>query len=452
MRGLTDSIRQRLNESWKNSRRSVWMFVFFSIVTFGLQVWHFNSPLLGSHGWRQADTLFTGYFFCKEDSNIMHPRIAQRELTDGIAIGEFPLYSWLASVPCQLTGNWSEGFPKLLSWLLFWCSSLLFSLALVRKWGRKESFFEFATLLLCAELTLTFFTRPLPDVMAFFLISLAGFIWTGARYPSLFSTRYMAGLILATTGFLIRPYLVPLAFFVLPFGVFRWIVLGLSVNWAYNWWFIEHTQISSVGYYLITRKPFLEAWTEIPASIWPLIQQTAKDHLNYILIPFFFLGFFRRFLTGGFWWFSILLLLFVSGKHFSAHPYYMTSACVLALCMAWSCLPKTPSFRAGLIFCFGLIGVANSQHHFHDNKDQHGIIVRDLARQKTEPQDKVVTLTTMGNQIPILLYYAKRTGWSLIDTTENRARACELPVKLRILHDATVLPNMIQELSCAQSQ
>lgn len=446
MRWPSEDLPKRVSDIWARQRASVYVFIFFSFVTLTLQSMKLDSPLLGSHSWRQADTLFTAYSYCYEGSEFLKPKIAQRENTDGVAIGEFPLYSWVVSLPCQASGQWSEAFPKVLSWFLFWFGSLLFSLTLVRKWGRKESFFDFATLLLCAELTLTYFTRALPDVMAFFLIASAGAIWTGQRYPKVFSTRYLTGLALAVCAFLIRPYLVLLIFFVLPFGVFRWLLCGLAIQYAYNWWFLDHAKQSTIDYYLMRPKPFLEAWSELPGSVLPFMRHTFKDHLNYILLPFFLLGFFRRFLTAGFWWAATLLVLFVSGRHFTTHPYYMLAPAILALSMAWSMIPTSNVARYSIIFIFSFIGIANSQHHFHGHRNNVWKDMKELASSRTEPQEPIVTLTSLGNQVPTFLYYAKRTGWSYLDTPENRDRVCMLPAKLKVV----IVDDTVQELDCSK--
>lgn len=446
-----DTLLWRFRDSWYFHRFSLFLFCAVSVFTLSLQLWNLNTPLLGSHTWRQADTLFTGYFFCTEDPNILNPRVAQREDTSGIAIGEFPLYSWVISIPCQISGYWSESTPKVITWLLFWLSSVFFSLSVARKWGRRESFLDLASLLLTTEITLTFLTRALPDVMGFFLISAAGWVWTSERAPRILSLRYFVGLALAITGFLVRPYLLMLAFFVLPFGVFRWGVLAVGLKLGFEWWFVDHVKSSALQYYLVQRKPFLEAWSEIPLSVGPLLSQVFKLHLNYILLPFFLFGFLRRFLTGGFWWFSVWLVVLTSGKHFDTHPYYMIGAAIFGITMAWACLPKSKFFRRLILIASCGIGIANSQHMFHGRSDDHWKKVQELAQAKTQPQDKIVVLTDMGNQIPTLLYFAKRTGWSWIDTPENRQKSCELNVPLRMVHQSQQKPQTVEVLDCPAS-
>jgi hypothetical protein len=62
-------------------------------------LWSFQAPLVGVHFIRQADTLFTAYSYCKEDSSFLYPRIVHRENTSGVSIGEFPLFSYVLSLP-----------------------------------------------------------------------------------------------------------------------------------------------------------------------------------------------------------------------------------------------------------------------------------------------------------------------------------------------------------------
>lgn len=404
-------------------------FRLYAFVLLTLSVLFFSNiriPLLGSHPWRQADTLFTGYFFCYEDQNILRPRIGQRQDTTGIAIGEFPLYSWLISVPCQLTGQWSEVTPKIISFVFFILISLLFAVAANRR--LKIPVWDAAILFLCSELAISFLTRTLPDGLALLLYAWAGVVWAGKPQAGALSARNLFALTLTIVGFLIRPYLAPLAFVFMPRGLLRYGLAAFGFSIAYQRWFIEWTQTSTFDYYYVRRMPLLEALSEFPKTIWPFLRQTAKDHLNFVMLPFFILGIRKIVHLPLIWIGSFLLVAAVSASHFSAHAYYLFAPAVCALLLAAMGLPKKPAFRKGVLTLFAVIGIANTQHYFHKPRDNDWKITKELVDANSPYKTQIVTINSIGKYVPIWLYYAKRTGWSIWDTPENRASACLLGV------------------------
>jgi hypothetical protein len=143
---------------------------------FSVGVWAFiktlHWPVIGEHSIRQADTLMTGVFYCYERAPFLEPRVSFRgNLEKGIAIGEFPLQSWLFSLWCQATGEWVEWWPKLIV-LLLSVSGLWFI-------GRVH-FVQPSWMLLTAFSTPFFWKyllRPLPDSLSLFLFGLGVYVW-----------------------------------------------------------------------------------------------------------------------------------------------------------------------------------------------------------------------------------------------------------------------------------
>ena len=386
-------------------------------------------PMLGAHPWRQADTLFTGYFFCQEDANILHPRVAQRRDTTGIAIGEFPIYSWIISLPCQATGEWSEVTPKLISFALYVATSLLFGVAISNRFRGRFNAIEGALVMLMGTLAVTYLPKTFPDGLALFFFVLAGHLWSQNGPPRLVSIRNAFAMALVVLGFLIRPYMIPIIFLFIPYGIFGSAIMIGLVFMAYKAWFVDWTQTSTFQYYFVHRKPLLEALAEAPQAIGPLFSQSAKDHLNYILIPSFVMGALRRPWLFLLWISSFVLVILVSGDHFGIHSYYLFATFIFAIVLAlWGLPTRSPTLKRFVLFLFAAIGFSNTQHFFHRPNDEEWKNTRALVDAVAPAGTNIAMLSPVGQDVPIWLYYAKRRGWSLIDSTESRAQACQLGV------------------------
>ncbi len=104
---------------------------------------HLNQPLQGILKVRQADTLMSGWSMCVEKTNPFKPKIAHRDDTEGIAIGELPIASWYFASSCFLTSSWSEWAIKLQVLILY--------IGLIAIWGlviKKKIFCRMVRLVL----------------------------------------------------------------------------------------------------------------------------------------------------------------------------------------------------------------------------------------------------------------------------------------------------------------
>ncbi len=94
-----------------------WLPIFTGLVLRLIQI---NSPILGIHSWRQADTAAMARHFFLENTPIWLPQIDWGGASQGFVESEFPLFPYLIGLIYQSTGI-NEAFGRLFSAL---CSTL----------------------------------------------------------------------------------------------------------------------------------------------------------------------------------------------------------------------------------------------------------------------------------------------------------------------------------------
>lgn len=384
----------------------VLVLVFFGL--FGLWLSNLTIPLVGAHQWRQSDTLITGYFYCTEDARFGHPKVAARDGTEGTAIGEFPVFSYLTGLGCMASGGWSEAAPKILN-LFFLLGAFFFWGGFVRRrWGTAEHDWIFwAAAFLCTPLHLNYLTIPMPEATALFFFGLAAWLW---QTPDLRNKRgldLLASLIFVF-AFMIRPYHIWLLFVIAPSPARMGQVLALCVagffGW-YRWWAREVTTVP--GYFGIGFESPSAVLAAIPKMLRAipdrLFDQTAWLGLIPLVIgarraPLWGLGFLAS-------WGTMMVL---KPTHLPAHAYYLMNAGIFASVLIWlgfrAMKPRNAAIFASL---FVVVSVANVQHNFQRPRDWAGIEKVIEAARQTPADAQVVSF--MGPS-PRWHYYLKRRG------------------------------------------
>ena len=194
------------------------LFWIFALILLGAFLFNASSPLQGIHTIRQSDTVFAAYSYCMEGTDFLKPKVAHRGTTSGVAIGEFPLYSYIVSLPCQVRGSWSEYDPKFFI-LFFWILNFLIWTAWAKLYlklapSNKDDIASLAIIFGFSTFALLYLTISLPDNLAFLLIGLAAYLQISDfrllnRTLSQKSISILSAL-LFILGFAVRPYLIPL--------------------------------------------------------------------------------------------------------------------------------------------------------------------------------------------------------------------------------------------------
>lgn len=408
------------------------------LVLFVLIVRVLEFPLTGTHKIRQADTLFTGYSYCIEDSTFLYPKIAHREHTDGIAIGEFPLFSALISLPCQITGRWSEVIPKLITYALWILNLLIWGLWFRRKnpdsvKNHPEAFLLF---FIFTPLLLTYLLIPIPDVLAVAILGLGGICWQEKKAPWL-----VLGGVLFTLAFVMRPYLFPLLMVLAPNWLSALGTFGLC-GVVYLIWFkywIHHTQI---WYYLTDTKALsslLDAGWKAPGS---LAQQILLNHLNYIGLWPLMIAFksHRRLLFA--WASSIAFILLLKGDHFVNHAYYfMATGLISAIAMSEGYLTLSQNKKKVFTVLFVIMGLLAVQHNWRPPVDDRPWSLTQLMEANgVKFTERIAVYDTFN---PQTLYLAKRVGWYFEKHEWKGPASCPKEATWALLFDEKDKPSLI---------
>lgn len=366
-----------------------------------------SQPLQGPHKIRQADTLFSSFSYCKENTDFLKPRIMHREATTGVAIGEFPIYNYLMAVPCKVSGIWSASLIRGIDFVIYVLNFFLLGMTLTKAWGKVR--WDYLTLFwFFTPLWFVYGTMPIPDgfTLTLFLVAWNWSLRTNKKLPEL-----LQNLVLILV-FLIRPYFFPLFLLVRP-KLKPFIILtglcGLSYLIWFKWWVPQATE---VPYYSTSIKPIGDLIENLGRVLHAFIEQTLYHHLNYIGLILFVTAAAKEkklFFCWGFSWFFILA---VKADHFVDHPYYLTSAALISLLVMLKSdlLEKLPS-KYSKVFAALYIALCITaiQHHYFKPRDW--IFDAGAAVEKeTQLSEKIAVYG--GNPI-VYLYSALRTGWPL---------------------------------------
>lgn len=390
----------------KKEEKFLSLIFLFGLLIFAVLYFHnFEYTLRGIHKVRQADTLFSGYSYCFEDTSFLKPRIAHRENTTGIAIGELPLFSYLLSIPCKLTGRWSESFPRILSLLFFALNAVLWGLW-IRKRYPAVSMSAWLIFFCFSSLHLGHLTIPLPDGLALLFVGGALLLWD--REDKNFWMNLL-GVLLFVLGFWMRPYLFPLLFFKLEN---RKLVLstfiacvGIYLFW-YKYWVIKNSEIE---YYYTNLGHFSDWIIQAPSLIGPYILIAGKEMTNYIgifMILFFARDLKKLWLLWGVIW---LMVIGARGLHMLNHHYYLLAASVVTSIMmtvAWTQMQNR--YKLWIPILFIISGLSINQHLWNPPREKWQMQLEGMADEQVPKDAKVATYIGLS---PQWLYLIKRTGW-----------------------------------------
>lgn len=383
------------------------------VLMFVAAIANLRAPLQGIHSIRQADTLFTAWSYCTEQADFLKPRVAHRGAGNGVVIGEFPLASFVYSLPCKVTGSWSEPAIKVVLMIFLILNAWLWGHVARSRWPERWPGWEWFLLLwLFSTHQILHAPLALPDNVALTLLACAGLL----HGPK---TRWIgAGLFVVAFG--IRPYFIPLLPLLLRgrgerIAAFIGSVLFYFV-W-YRWWAPSHSEFH-----------YYETGLASPRETWSLIVPILTSTAEFLIrnLPNI-VGLFLLFAVGKFtkqreWlWLalgSLLLVFFLRAPHLVHHHYYLGALAVyLLLAMAYGARllqdRGTPAkWMLALAFGYVLIGALNTQHEWHAQARIKAHAVQSVVEMAgVAPEDRVAVFSGEGPLPTNILYWIKRTGW-----------------------------------------
>lgn len=391
----------------------VWAFLYYQTI---------QVPLQGTHQWRQSDTLFTAYYFCTENTDILHPKIGPRRDTGGVAIGEFPLYSWVVGKWCQVKGSWDEVSPKVINFLIYFLAIWCWWIFLKNQYQlRSVRWYHWFALCFYSMISLSFLTIPMPEATALLFFGAAGALWSFQKQKPPFKNSL--GSLAFAVGFLLRPYHIPFLVMFKPklkffFSTF-FICILLFAFW-YKYWPAQATEVH--GHYGIGFEGAGKLLAALPAAL-AMIPVRILEHTSFIglfLIP---LVFKRDWLLVLLYLGSIAMMVVLKATHIQNHAYYLMNAAFIALTIMIYGLDllKTDARRNLFLIFFVVIGIGNTIHNIRPNRVQTDAAeIENFA--KEIPFDAKVTTFTGGS--PQYLYWLKRTGWLATPETFEGATSC----------------------------
>lgn len=395
-------------------------FAFMIVVVIAYLIPGLTTPLQGVHEWRQADTMFASYFYCTEEGvEFLKPKIGPRGETAGVAIGEFPLYSYLMSLKCKATGSWDEVTPKLVSYLILFLLIWSWGVYFYRRFGKDQPRdpWVWTALFLFAPISLAFLTLPIPDGFALLLYSAIAHLW-------LRSERWakILGVLIFPIAFTIRPYYFPLLFLITD-SIFLWGASLFLAGLAYLFWFKYWVYQSDLKQYYETELHSVSALMhEIPRALPEMIGQLFRDHWNFFGVVFFWKGFRDNKRLSIVWLISLALIIGLRGDHFVVHKYYLLGAAVLGFYIMYRGYWKTsPRYRNALLALMAVAGIVSVQHLWLTASTKANREIREMSLATTAPTDKVAAF--LGPS-PAWLYFTLRTGWVLSPETYVGPKSC----------------------------
>jgi hypothetical protein len=365
-------------------------------------------PLNGAHQWRQADTLTTAYFYCTNESSFFKPEIAAREGTTGVAIGEFPVYSYIVGQTCQILGYWSEVTPKVINWL-FWILAIFvwWNFLKLRLQSKALTDFLIWILLFAISPTLVnYLTITLPEATALFFWGTAA--WFFEKYKFVHQKKWATfALVFFSIGFLIRPYYIPFLFFFGIPRIFKFRILLLAVVLFVAWYKLWASYATTMPMYFgINFESLSSVLMSIPSAL-SVMPTRLMDHFTLagLILALYFWS------EAKFLWllyfFSLLIMLALKATHLEAHPYYLLASAVLATLILMKILrARKASTIRWVLSLYVLQSFASNIHNFRPNHLWPKI--KEHLIEKQIPADS--TIASYLGKNPAWHYFLKRKG------------------------------------------
>jgi hypothetical protein len=325
------------------SLKAFLLFLFINVLSHFFVI---NRPPIGTHVWRQCNTLAMAQNFADEGMNLFAPSIDRRGHTDGVTGSHFPLFEWLLAWLFKWFGI-HDATSRIFSLLVF--SFGMFGLFKLFQFWQHPVFESLSAGILLLFVPLNYYdsVNAMPDILA---LSLG--IWSLYCFVKYSKTQTVAFILLAI--FLsILTGLIKFQFLIIPAAsiVFQrfdkknspWILFSLIATplCVYLWYqhAIELTEKSNLREFGLWIKPislqeklhtvFNNLIIDLPEMIvgWPLllaivfliISQRKKLKFNskvYMLII---------------WAIGFIVFYFIAIERFKHHSYYFQSITPIAV-------------------------------------------------------------------------------------------------------------------------
>ncbi len=389
-------------------------------IALGLFLFSFRTVLNGPHEHRQADSIFSGYFYCIEPgSQFLYPHIGPRGDAAGVAINEFPIYSFILGTICQIKGSWDEVTPKVISLLFALLAGLLFWRTLLKKYQLDpqepgNSWPEFLVVFLLLPVSWTFFSIPMPESTSLLFYAVSAYLWTAyPKHKLIFALSSCCFLI----GFLIRPFYILFLFFFVPSLIAGVFLLAASIFLFWFWYrYWDSQATTNPGYFGIRLETAREMIMSVPHALSMLPSRILGHTALVGLLGLYLIR--KKYPVVILFYIACIGMMYVlKPTHVGEHAYYLLNAGLFASFGIFLSLHLMATWQRNLfLLLFLLYSFSVTQHNFHANGNWERTQAALEEHGKLAPD--AVVATYLGNN-PQWLYYLKRTGYIFEPTEFN---------------------------------
>ena len=412
------------------------------VLACAVRLYHINSPIIGVHSWRQADTAAIARNFYENGYKFLYPQIDWGGASAGHVESEFPLYSFVVALFYQLSGV-QEFWGRLLS-VIFSLVSIYFLYLLVKKFTDSNTAFWSAFFYGFLPLNI-FYSRTFMPESAMLLCSILGVylfsVWLDA--PKL--RYFLLSLIFIALAGLLK---ISNLYLGLPLFYLAWLKFGKKVIFQWSLWVYAVLVFLAVGlWYYHAHQIFLESglsfniwgygtdkwgnWNLVATrEYWThlFFSYLTGIHFTWIGFPIFFTGLFLKTLNQkeklfDFWLLGVLVFFVIVGRGNFVHEYYQLPFMIPAAVYMGKVYGRYFDWkfwesRKALILAVALLGILafGSQRYFLYLKaeDPETSEIFKLAQQVKEKTEKNSLVVAVDGNDPTLLYLCHRKGWHFL--------------------------------------
>ena len=409
-----------------------------------LRLHQINSPILGYHSWRQADTAAIARNFHEHGYNILYPQIDWGGNSPGYVETEFQIYPFAVALLYRVFGV-REVLGRLLS-VLFSLVSIYALYLLVRSIIDERVGIWAAVILAIMPLNI-YYSRAFMPESALLMCSVVG-IYLFSRWVASPAPKYLvlSAAFIALAG-LIK---IPTLYLGLPLVYLAWLRFGRRTLYQGPLWLYAAAVFAAIGlWYYHAHRIFLESG--LTFYIWGygtdkwgnwhllgdlkfynrvLFRSIAERHMTWPGFVLFVIGLTirrrrRQERIFDLWLVSLAVYFAIVAKGNYIHEYYQLPFVVPAAVFAGKALAKYLSYdtfrrsRARTRLVCGLVLVCLLAIPILSGLRYHKYMVAEdvssptyrLAKELGRSTPAGALIITVGNLDPTILYLSHRRGW-----------------------------------------
>jgi 4-amino-4-deoxy-L-arabinose transferase-like glycosyltransferase len=415
--------------------------IFFLLaLAFALRIYNIDSPIIGHHAWRQADTAAMARNFYENGYKLLYPQIDWGGDSSGYVETEFPIYPFIVALFYKFFGVF-ELYGRLLS-VIFSLVALYFLYLLARKYTDENT-----ALWSCFFFTIlplnVYFSRAFMPESALIMSSILG-VYFFSQWLALGKWRYfILSLSFITLACLLK---IPTLYLGLPIFYLAWLKFGRKILTQWSLWVYALSVFICVGaWYYHAHQIFLQyghtfgiwgygtdKWGNwnmlITLKFWNkiLFQHLAEKHITWPGFPVFLIGLLMKRQTKrekifDLWLIAVVIYFIIVAKGNYVHDYYQLPFMIPAVVYIGKVYARyfRPTIllrnKASLMLAISLLGILScGTYRYYSLMKKEDIRFSDkfeLSKYVKHYTKKNSLIIAIDKGDPTLLYLSDRKGW-----------------------------------------